>query len=1645
MKDSGASHEEMEKKVKEMVAGITDPEKRERAEKFTDGCKKIYKSSVSRRRRGQELYTLEKVLENYLTWLTDDQKAELKSLKEAGNKDEIYKKIVHYFDGTSGDTKKKALEDMQTGCKHYIRNVVGDEKADEFKQMRESGVPVDEIAKKIDAIVDGLTNEEVKAQAKKAAVICKAAFSAPKRFRRGQELYTLEKALEHYLTWLTDDQKNELKSLKESGDKDGIYKKVLEYYEAASGDVKKKATEDLQVGCKHYIRNVVGDEKADEFKHMRESGVSPDEIGKKIEALIEELDNAEVKAQAKKSAPICKKVFSAPKRFRREHHEHKMDEEMKKYLTWLTPDQHDKLKEKFEKEGREPGYKLVMEFFEASSGDVKVKATEELKAACKHFSKEILGEENTKALTEMKESGASHDEMEKKVNEMVAGIADPKKKERAEKYAEGCKKIYKSSASRRRRGQELYTLEKVLENYLTWLTDAQKEELKSLKEAGNKDEIYKKIVQYFDGTTGETKKKALEDMQTGCRHYIRNVVGDEKADEFKQMKESGVSVEEIAKKIDAIVDGLTNEEVKTQAKKAALICKAAFSAPKRFRREQHEHKMDEEMKKYLTWLTPDQHDKLKEKFEKEGREPGYKLVMEFFEASSGDVKAKATEELKAACKHFGKEIIGEENVKTLADMKESGASHDEMDKKVKEMVASIEDPKKRERAEKYTEGCRKIYKSSASRRRRGQELYTLEKVLENYLTWLTEDQKAELKSLKEAGNKDEIYKKIVHYFDGTSGDTKKKALEDMQIGCKHYIRNVVGDEKADEFKQMRESGVPVDEIAKKIDEIVDGLTNEEVKTQAKKAAVICKAAFSAPKRFRREEEFEHTFEGELRRHSGWLTAEQTDRLMTVYKAEGKEPALKLLLDMFDSTTGEVRAIGVKAMKSACRQYGKHLLGEKNFETLKQMREDGVPHDEIHSRARQMIEEKISDPVMKGKAYALADRCKDIYASSRRRRGQELYTLEKVLENYLTWLTDDQKAELKSLKEAGNKDEIYKKIVQYFDGTSGETKKKALEEMQTGCKHYIRNVVGDEKADEFKQMRESGVPVDEIAKKIDEIEAGNKDEIYNKIVHYFDGTTGETKKKALEDMQTGCKHYIRNVVGDEKADEFKQMRESGVPVDEIAKKIDAIVDGLTNEEVKTQAKKAAIICKAAFSAPKRFRRGQELYTLEKALEHYLTWLTDDQKNELKSLKESGDKDGIYKKVLEYYEAASGDVKKKATEDLQVGCKHYIRNVLGDEKADEFKHMRESGVSPDEIGKKIEALIEELDNAEVKAQAKKSAPICKKVFSAPKRFRREHHEHKMDEEMKKYLTWLTPAQHDKLKEKFEKEGREPGYKLVMEFFEASSGDVKAKATEELKAACKHFSKEILGEENTKALTELKESGASHDEREKKVSVSAAYELVLDHSLVSPQSVFSQCHKCDALDIILNNMDMEDLVYECYVVYKKVHEPTKPADSDEFFGLFSAGFIAAVDLRTMKSTILLLPFALLFFLNADAEVTASNEIRDAAMGRIRRDHHQHDVEEAMKKFLTWMNDEQKAEIKKTLKEGDRLAAYKKLLFSPGSSLQLIYYRSYNDDARLADAREGERSFFYNLRPLNHFIRIICRFAFNFFGPGLYPYTEL
>ena len=57
-----------------------------------------------------------------------------------------------------------------------------------------------------------------------------------------------------------------------------------------------------------------------------------------------------------------------------------------------------------------------MELWKSASGEKKTKGTEALQHACKHHFAEMFGAERTAELKALKESGASTDDMAKKVN-----------------------------------------------------------------------------------------------------------------------------------------------------------------------------------------------------------------------------------------------------------------------------------------------------------------------------------------------------------------------------------------------------------------------------------------------------------------------------------------------------------------------------------------------------------------------------------------------------------------------------------------------------------------------------------------------------------------------------------------------------------------------------------------------------------------------------------------------------------------------------------------------------------------------------------------------------------------------------------------------------------------------------------------------------------------------------------------------------------------------------------------------------------------------------------------------------------------------------------------------------------------------------
>ena len=97
-----------------------------------------------------------------------------------------------------------------------------------------------------------------------------------------------------------------------------------------------------------------------------------------------------------------------------------------------------------------------MEAFEKTEGDKRAQAVEQLKGACRAYIKHFVGEEKANELKKLKESGASNDEMKKKVcqlasycakdemqvEEFVGGLTDAATKERAQRVAAGCQKIF---------------------------------------------------------------------------------------------------------------------------------------------------------------------------------------------------------------------------------------------------------------------------------------------------------------------------------------------------------------------------------------------------------------------------------------------------------------------------------------------------------------------------------------------------------------------------------------------------------------------------------------------------------------------------------------------------------------------------------------------------------------------------------------------------------------------------------------------------------------------------------------------------------------------------------------------------------------------------------------------------------------------------------------------------------------------------------------------------------------------------------------------------------------------------------------------------------------------------------------------------
>uniref|UniRef100_A0A914DRR4 Polyprotein allergen nematode domain-containing protein n=1 Tax=Acrobeloides nanus TaxID=290746 RepID=A0A914DRR4_9BILA len=503
---------------------------------------------------------LENAVKTHLSWLTDDQKAEVKKLINEGKSFEVLrKKVLEYYGALSIEAKDKT-QLLQEDCQSLIKELVGEEKANELKKLRESGASKTELKNKIVALMDELTNPEKKEKAVKFVGGCQKDFEieSAREFAGEHRINhaKFEEALTTNLSWLTDDQKEQLRRLISEGKSfEYVQKKVFEFYGALSGVSKTKATELLQEGCRSVIKDLVGEEKANELKKLRESGASKTELKEKTFKLMDELTDPEKKEKAV----------------------NKLDHYFKTPLNWLTDDQKETLKT-LKAEGK-PFNDLqdkVFEFYAKLPDDDKKKAKDQRQEGCRGLIKEIAGEDKANELKKLRESGASKSEIEKKIAEFMDQLTDEDKKQTAVKYSPACKRIFDLDEPKRKKRDhhnEADKLQEALNTHLSWLTDQQKSTLKTLQFEGKSfKDLNDKVFEWYGQLSGKAQQKAKELMQGGCRAWIKELFGDEKAEVLKKLRESGAPKEAIEKKVASFLDTLT---MKTRRKKLSNMLQHA--------------------------------------------------------------------------------------------------------------------------------------------------------------------------------------------------------------------------------------------------------------------------------------------------------------------------------------------------------------------------------------------------------------------------------------------------------------------------------------------------------------------------------------------------------------------------------------------------------------------------------------------------------------------------------------------------------------------------------------------------------------------------------------------------------------------------------------------------------------------------------------------------------------------------------------------------------------------------------------------------------------------------------------------------------------------------------------------------------------
>uniref|UniRef100_A0A913HU74 Polyprotein allergen nematode domain-containing protein n=1 Tax=Strongyloides stercoralis TaxID=6248 RepID=A0A913HU74_STRER len=1221
------------------------------------------------------------------------------------------------------------------------------------------------------------------------------------RYRRSGEA--------NYDAWMTDEQILDIGNMKSSGKSDTeVKEKIMTYFNKLTDEQKKPWNQYYKKMCIKWIKDVCSDEEQKEFKTFLES--------KNVEKMEEKLaEYANRLSDSKKGMVLawkkeCQDLLTDDsieiKEVKRrdthhtsgkeleethnlnedhsnhnhdhgDHHGHHHKRHIKgdwdsfktEHLSWLTEDQQSEINEmKQNGASKESISNKILFFFNKVSENKREEAAETLKTACKELYTNIFGEKKVNNLKELKDSGATFEELESKFEEYMGEITDENKIDELKSYNVACKKLFQEYRKKREIHQHS-DFESFAKEHLSWLNEEQLKNIKTMKNDGSeKSEIVKTIIGYFDEIDNEEKKSmALDSLKSACREVLINIFGEEKAREIKAMKEKGASHEEIAETVNGwrndIKDPEKIEKLNTYSSTCTMLFKKKLS-------KRHIHGQFESfISEHLGFLNDNQKNELRQmKIDGVSRQDIAKKIFGFYQETFGERKKEAFEKLTGLCAEIIGDVFGKDTLINLREMRDSGMTYFELEKIVQEKINQLTDEKKIEKVKAYVPICRGIYKAiSLKRFKKNSSVNScpdMKEIIRNSNSWLNEKDKIIINDLQDKDfHSSRMGIKYILAFSKAVGEQKIKATKLLRAQCDQLLKNEVGEKAFNELNDMIESNKSSDDIAVKFLDLVYLSKNENSCTWGN-VVMLCRQTYISVSNLMKEgistrkKRHPHTdFDEFAKHHLTWLTSDQLNEIKKMIEdGIDKKNVGEKIMDFYDLLEGESKHKASEELNLACSEIFEEIFGLEAKNVVTEMKSSGKSIEEIGLKVSE-YESKLDDEEKKLKFAAMKPSCKRLamvkHMQARRKRHDDDEDMNSFINDHLKWLTSDQLETIKSMM-----------------------------------------------SDKSKRA-----------------------ELSNKVMEFYNEATGDAKTEATNQLAGACREFFRKVIGNEAADEMQKLKESGATFEEMEKKGNEFVATITNEADKEKMKMYGPNCKIIFKALARKKRHMHGDYNSFANEH-LDWLTENQLKEIDDLKKDGKCiQHQTEKIEEFFDSADEATKVQAKKSISSVCREVYSQLLSDDVINEIKKMKEDKASFEEIETKYEEHIKNMKDKDKKFAAEAYSSICKKAFKYGNDGKSKRHiEGDFESFISEHLSWMSKENLDKIKSLKEsgKSDSEIG-KEVYDIYKSLSGEDKNKATIALSAVCKEFFSRSLGPEATAQLLKLHEDGASLESISSKLS--------------------------------------------------------------------------------------------------------------------------------------------------------------------------------------------------------------------------------